>query len=302
MLGSLLGSPKSEAEDRGALGHGKQIERLTALQVKALSKPGRTADGGKLYVVVSKTGSKSWALIYDYGGRQRTMGRGSVDSVTLKQARDKAAECRQLLGKGLDPLSVREAAKRAQGVPSFQDAGRVFLAKKIGDEKTGGGEWRSDKIKRQARMMLATYCKPIAQRRVDEIDTRDVLKALQPLWTRAPAVGARLRGYIEATLNAAKALGHIPEDKANPARWKGHLDQLLPKRPKGEHFAAMPYARVPEFIAELRRRRFNEDGSIYIPPCALEFCVADGDPGERGAWLPLAMRLTPRSGPCRKSG
>ena len=121
---------------------GKQIEKLTALQVKAFDKPGgRLADGGKLYLVCSKTGdSKSWSFIYDYGGRQRTMGLGSVDVVSLKQARAKAAECRQLLDKGLDPISVRQAAKRVQSVPTFEAAAKVFL-----DKKTG--EWRSDKVK-----------------------------------------------------------------------------------------------------------------------------------------------------------
>ena len=235
--------------------------------MKAFNKPGgRLADGGKLYVVCSKTGSKSWAFIYDFGGRQRTMGLGSIDSVTLKQARAKAAECRQLLDKGLDPISVRQAAKLAQSVPTFEEAAKVFLAKK-------GGEWRSDKVKRHALMILAKYCKPIAKRRVDEIDTQDILACLKPLWTRAPVVGARLRGYVENVLSAAKALGHIDPDKANPARWRGHLDQLLPKRPTGKHHPAMDYKRAPEFIAELRRRRINEDGSICIPAYALEFCV-----------------------------
>ncbi len=247
---------------------GKQIEKLTALQVKAFDKPGgRLADGGKLYLVCSKTGnSKAWSFIYDYGGRQRTMGLGSVDVVSLKQARAKAAECRQLLDKGLDPISVRQAAKRVQSVPTFEAAAKVFL-----DKKTG--EWRSDKVKSQARMALAQYAKSLHKLPVDQIDTQGVLKALQPIWARAPVVGARLRGYIESTLNGAKALGHIDPDRANPARWRGHLDQLLPKRPQPAHHAAMDYARVPEFIAKLRRRRFYEDGSICISACALEFCV-----------------------------
>jgi integrase len=247
---------------------GKQIEKLTALQVKAFDKRGgRLSDGGKLYVVCSKTGgSKSWSFIYDYGGRQRTKGLGSVDIVSLKQARAKAAECRQQLDKGLDPISVAHAAKRAESVPTFEAAAKVFL-----DKKTG--EWRSDKVKHQARMVLAQYAKSLHKLPVDQIDTQDVLKVLQPIWARAPVVGARLRGYIEATLNGAKALGHINPDKANCARWRGHLDQLLPKRPQSAHHAAMDYARVPAFVAELRRMRFAEDGSICIPAFALEFAV-----------------------------
>ena len=217
---------------------------------------------------MSKTGSKSWAFIYDHGGRQRTAGLGSVGAVTLKQAREIAAQGREMLARKppVDPLGVWQTAKRAQSVPTFDEAAKVFLAKK-------GGEWRSGKVKRQAGMVLAKYTKPIAKRRVDEIDTRDVLKVLQPLWAKAPAVGSRLRGYIENVLNGAKALGDIDEGKANPARWRGHLDTLLPKPPTSEHLAAMDYARVPSFVAELRRRCFNEDGSICVSAYALEYCI-----------------------------
>ena len=112
---------------------GKQIEKLTALQVKAFDKPGgRLADGGKLYLVCSKTGdSKAWSFIYDYGGRQRTMGLGSVDVVSLKQARAKAAECRQLLDKGLDPISVGKPPSECRASRPSKRRPKSFSTRKL---------------------------------------------------------------------------------------------------------------------------------------------------------------------------
>ena len=105
-------------------------------------------------------------------------------------------------------------------------------------------------------MTLTRYCEPIRALPVDAMDTEAVLSVLKPLWTRAPETASRLRGRIEAVLDAAKARGFIERHEANPAHWKGHLDKLLPKRAKlaRGHHAAMPYADVPAFIAELRQR------------------------------------------------
>ena len=104
-------------------------------------------------------------------------------------------------------------------------------------------------------MTLGTYCEPIRKTPVDEIDTEAVLSVLKPLWTRAPETASRLRGRIEAVLDAAKAHGFIGRNEANPALWRGHLDKLLPKQSKLSrgHHAAMPYAEFPAFVAGLRR-------------------------------------------------
>jgi integrase len=117
-------------------------------------------------------------------------------------------------------------------------------------------------------MTLTRYCEPIRDMPVDAIDTEAVLSVLKPLWTRAPETASRLRGRIEAVLDAAKARGHVGRNEANPARWRGHLDKLLPKRPKltRGHHAAMPYADVPSFLSELRQRPATAAR-------ALEFCV-----------------------------
>ena len=117
-------------------------------------------------------------------------------------------------------------------------------------------------------MTLTRYCEPIRNTPVDAIDTEAVLSVLKPLWTRAPETASRLRGRIEAVLDAAKARGHIGRNEANPARWRGHLDKLLPKRAKltRGHHAAMPYADVPAFVADLRERPATAAR-------ALEFCI-----------------------------
>ena len=117
-------------------------------------------------------------------------------------------------------------------------------------------------------MTLTTYCETIRQVPVDKVDTEGVLSVLKPIWNRAPETASRLRGRIEAVLDAAKAKGHIGRNEANPAQWRGHLDKLLPRPSKltRGHHAAMPYADVPAFIAEIRRR---EATAAY----ALEFCI-----------------------------
>jgi integrase len=117
-------------------------------------------------------------------------------------------------------------------------------------------------------MTLKTYCEPIRKLPVDRIHTEAVLSVLKPLWGRAPETASRLRGRIEAVLDAAKAKGHIGRNEANPAQWRGHLDKLLPKPTKlaRGHHAAMPYADVPAFIAEIRRRPATAAR-------ALEFCI-----------------------------
>lgn len=139
---------------------GKQIEKLTALQVKAFNRPGgRLSDGGNLYLAVAKVGSsKAWEFTFKRDGRQRTKSVGPLHSVSMKQARAKAAEYRQLLLQGLDPIGIEQAAKRAQSVPTFGAMSKVFLDKKA-------AEWRAERVKRQAVMMFEQYCAPIVERR-----------------------------------------------------------------------------------------------------------------------------------------
>ena len=169
------------------------------------------------------------------------MGPAAKGGVSLKAAREKAAQGRALLKDGRDPVMEWRAAS-APEIPTFGKAADDFL------EAHSGG-WRNEKHKAQWTMTLTRYCEPIRKTPVDAIDTEAVLSVLKPLWTRAPETASRLRGRIEAVLDAAKARGFIGRNEANPALWRGHLDKLLPKRGKltRGHHAAMEYAKLPAF-------------------------------------------------------
>ncbi len=187
---------------------------------------------------------------------------GSYPDVSLAEAREKAAEARKLVKSGVSPVQAKREARRAEAAkPTFGQCADDFLAAK-------GAEWRNAKHCSQWAMTLREYCAPFRGVPVDQIDTEAVLSVLTPLWSKVPETAARLRGRIEAILDAARARGFIPRNEANPARWRGHLERLLPKRQKltRGHHAAMPYADVPAFIARLRERK----GSAAQ---ALEFCV-----------------------------
>jgi integrase len=210
---------------------------------------------------VSGTGARKWVFRFTFGGRVTEMGLGNA-AVTLAQARDKAAEARKLIASGINPIEARREAERiALGKPVFGQCADELLA-------ATSSEWRNEKHKAQWHMTLETYAKPLRAMPVDEIDTADVLSVLQPLWQSRPETASRLRGRIEAVLDAARAKGHISRNEANPARWRGHLDKLLPKRRKltRGHHAAMPYPEVPEFIGRLRERE-------AVGAIALEFAI-----------------------------
>jgi integrase len=246
----------------------KEINKLTTVGVKALKKPGRHKDGGNLYCVVSKAGARAWSFVYKFHGKQREAGLGSVDSVSLKDAREKARAGREMLARKppVDPLTVWQAKKR-EDAPTFAEAAASYL-----DKKTQ--EWRSEKHARKTRSQIAHYCKPLMRLRVNEIATGDMEAWLRPLMRTMPESAMRLRGHVEAMINAAKARGHITRETSNPAVWKGHLDQLVAKpKTRRRHFPAVPYDRLPEFIRNLRERRRNDDGSINVPAYALEYLV-----------------------------
>ena len=135
---------------------------------------------------------------------------------------------------------------------------------------THEGGWRNIKHRWQWSQTLTQHCAAIRNTPVDQIATSDVLAVLKPLWTKTPETASRLRGRIESVINAARALGHIPEDKANPARWKGHLDHLLPKQNKLSrgHHKALAYADLPEFVKRLREVQADNTAAL-----ALEFLI-----------------------------
>ena len=241
----------------------RQLAKLSPRQVETVKEPGRHGDGGGLYLVVDKSGAKRWVFLYRWKrrgevgpGRLREMGLGSFHAVGLKRAREKATDARALLSDGLDPIS----AKRAKDtVPSFGDMADEVLA-------TKSEEFRSDKSEARVRRALQDYAAKLRPISVDAVDTAAVLDVLKPIWNEKPETARNVRGYIEGVLNAAKAKGYRSGE--NPAAWRGHLDHLLPKRPKLSrgHFASLPYTDVPDFVAELHERK----GAAAL---ALEFMI-----------------------------
>jgi integrase len=240
----------------------RAIHKLTARAAETLARPGRHSDGGGLYLSISGDGRRRWVFMYTWLGKQREAGLGPAarGGVSLKAAREKATEGRSFLQAGRDPLAEWNKPD-AEKVPTFGTVADEFLA-------VHEDVFRNEKHKAQWRMTLTRYCEPIRSTPVDNIDTEAVLSVLKPLWTRAPETASRLRGRIETVMDAAKARGFIGRNEANPARWRGHLDKLLPKRAKLKrgHHAAMPYADVPAFVAELRERQATAAR-------ALEYCI-----------------------------
>ena len=223
----------------------KKFNRLTARTIATVTKPGRHADGGGLYLKVDRGGAKRWVFMFERAGKQREAGLGPANAVPLAKAREIAASFRASLADGNDPIKARRAARVAQAArKTFGEIADAFLAARA-------HSWRNAKHRAQWRMTLADYAKPLRALPVDEVDTTAVLAVLQPLWQEKPETASRLRGRIEAVLDAARVQGLCSGE--NPARWRGHLDKLLPKPRKlaSGHHAAMPYAEVPAFLASL---------------------------------------------------
>jgi integrase len=242
--------------------------KLTARAVATLTTPGKYSDGGSLYLRIGGSETKDeidrrrWIYRFTWRGRLREMGLGGFPDISLAEARKARDSAQDLVRQGKDPIQAREEARRAlQGKPTFGQTVDELLDAKA-------SEWRNDKHRAQWRMTLDVYAQTLRDRPVDEIDTEAVLSVLQPIWKTKAETASRLRGRIEVVLDAARAKGHIPRNEANPARWRGHLDKLLPKRAKltRGHHAAMPYADVPAFVAALRKR----DATAAM---ALEFCI-----------------------------
>ena len=219
--------------------------RLTARKVQT-AKPGTYLDGQGLRLIVGASGGRKWVFRFMRRGRSQEMGLGGA-GVSLAVARERAADARRMLAAGQNPIDAARLAKA--GRPTFGQVADDFLSAKQ-------SEWRNAKHRAQWEMTLQRYCAPLRPRPVDEIDTTAVLEVLQPLWASIPETASRVRGRIETVLDAARARGLIGQHEANPARWRGHLDKLLPKRQKltRGHHAAMPFADVPEFMARLRQR------------------------------------------------
>ncbi|NUJ81833.1 integrase arm-type DNA-binding domain-containing protein [Methylocystis sp. FS] len=237
----------------------RRLHKLTNRTV-ATAKPGRYGDGGGLYLVVSPSGAKKWVFRFTRGGRVTEAGLGSINAVSLARAREKAANGRSIVADGLNPIQLRREQHRLSGrVPTFGRVADALIEAKA-------SEWRNAKHLAQWTMTLTKYAAPLRSKPVDQITTEDILAVLKPLWTAKPESASRLRGRIEAVLDAAKAQGHRSGE--NPAAWRGHLSHMLPKRQKlaRGHHAALPYRDVPEFMERLRK-------ADSVAALALEFII-----------------------------
>ncbi|WP_152047822.1 tyrosine-type recombinase/integrase, partial [Aureimonas psammosilenae] len=231
----------------------RSSSKLSALAVSKMTKPGVYADGNGLYLQVAAGGSKSWLFRFMRDGKARKMGLGPVHTVTLAMARDKALECRRTLMAGSDPIDTRQAADQERRLAELKGMTFKTAAEKyIAANKAG---WKNAKHSAQWTATLDTYVFPICgDLDVAAVDVGLVLKVLEPIWTAKPETASRVRGRIESVLDWATVRRH--RHGQNPARWKGHLDHLLPARnkvAKVKHHAALPYADLGAFVAELRQ-------------------------------------------------
>ena len=286
---------------------GKLTGRLQAVTAKALvaaGKPGAHADGGNLYLRIAGPNSGKWTLRYMLGGKAREMGLGAYDhgreawpdpgrGAGRLRSRPSASSAMVWT-----PWHHRRAAAEAAAARAAEEEAKAQTFREVADlyieaHETG---WRNAKHRAQWRATLKTYAFPrIGSMPVGDIGTDDVLACLNPVWTTKPETATRLRGRIEAVLDYATARGW--RTGLNPARWRGHLSNLLPRRSKVapvEHHAALPWQDMPGFMARLRK----QGGTAAR---ALEFCILTatrtgetiGANGRRWIWRP-------RSGPCRR--
>lgn len=249
----------------------KLTNALTPITVKN-AKPGRHADGAGLHLLVKDGGARSWVYRFMLRGKSRDLGLGAATgtgAISLADARDKASVLRLKVKAGIDPLEERrsetaaalaDAQAAAVAEITFEAVAEAYIA-------TNEANWRNDKHRQQWRNTLATYAYPIIGRlAVADVATAHVLRIIEPIWKDKAETASRLRGRIETILDAAKARGY--REGENPARWRGHIAQILPARARltRGHHKAMPYAAVPAFIVALRDRE-------AIAALALEFTI-----------------------------
>ena len=244
----------------------RKLNRLTAVEARAIDKRGMYHDGGGLYLQVSSSGAKSWIFRFTLDGRAREMGLGPLHAIPLVDARKRAAECRRMRFDGVDPIEARsehrswKKLEAARGI-TFDACAPAYL-----DAHNDG--WWNAKHREQWRNTLSSYAGPVfGSLPVQAVDLTLVMKALEPIWKAKPETASRLRGRIEAVLDWATVRGYRKGE--NPARWRGHLDKLLPARAKiqkVQHHLALPYGELADFVGVLR----GQDG---IAARALEFLI-----------------------------
>lgn len=227
------------------------MQKVTAKEIENYTQPGTYDVGDGLRLVIKTTGTKSWILRYQFEGVRRDMGLGSYPKASLSEARKRATEKRALINQGIDPVKHKESEKRRQDearakAKTFQDCALEYI-------ETHRSGWKNAKHTQQWHNTLETYVFPvIGDKLASEIDEADVLEILKPIWSTKTETASRVRSRVELVLDWARA--NKLRTGENPARWRGHLDMLLPKTSKvhkPEHHAAMPWRDLPMFWEEL---------------------------------------------------
>jgi integrase len=232
----------------------RTIGKLTALAVSQAKRRGYYGDGGGLFLQVSTGGAKSWVFRFKEAGKLREMGLGPLHTISLAEARQRAQECRKARLDGRDPIADRKASRLAAKL----DAAKAMTFKACAERYIAAHKagWRNAKHAAQWTATLNTYVYPsFGALPVQAVDVGLVLRAIEPIWATKPETASRVRGRIESILDWATARGYRAGE--NPARWRGHLENLLPKRSKVrrvEHHAALPYPEISGFIVELREQ------------------------------------------------
>jgi integrase len=233
---------------------GRPLNKLSAILVNKLSSPGHYGDGGGLWLQISGTGSKSWVFRFELAGKVREMGLGAVHTVSLAIARDKARDSRLLLSEGKDPIVARDAARTADALSrarskTFDQCAEAYI-------KAHRGGWKSAKHAAQWESSLATHVSPVfGALAVSDVDTELVVRSLRPIWDAKTETAVRLRGRIECILDWATVSKYRQGE--NPARWRGHLENLLANPNKiapVKSRPALPWSEISAFMALLAVR------------------------------------------------
>jgi integrase len=245
------------------------VGRLSALAVGKKRQPGVYPDGGGLYLQVSASGARSWIFRYMLDGRARWMGLGSLHDVKLSEARTLAAECRKRRADGTDPIEARKAIRALARLESAKAVTFADCATQYIEAHRAG--WRNAKHGDQWTNTLKTYAHPVfGSLPVQSVDTDLVMRVLDPIWRVKTETANRVRSRVENILDWAKTKGYRQGE--NPARWRGHLENLLPARGKVrkvQHHPALSYDKIRPFVKTLRR----EEGTASL---ALEFAILTG--------------------------
>jgi integrase len=216
--------------------------KLTARKVET-AKPGRHGDGAGLWLIVSPSGARRWALRFNWQGKPTEAGLGSFPEVGLAEARDKALEARKLVKSGVNPIAEK---KRQEGHHTLQSVADEFY-------KEHSPAWKSEVYKRWWRVSLQTHAARIMEKPIDEVTSDDLSEVLQPIWLSKPQTASLLRARLEKMFDFAKARRY--REGENPALKRGGgVAHLLPKQGRREarNHPAMPFAQVPDFVRKLR--------------------------------------------------